>query len=61
MTDGFHMAMVACAVLAAAGGILAWLTISNDVLAAEPERPGEERAEYSCSISGPPVRSLSRS
>ena len=36
MEDGFRMAMVACAALAALGGILAWLTISSDVLEAEP-------------------------
>ena len=30
MTDGFHMAMVVCAVLAALGGVLAWFTISAD-------------------------------
>jgi predicted MFS family arabinose efflux permease len=29
MVDGFRVAMVACAGLAAAGGILAWLTISS--------------------------------
>lgn len=34
MTDGFHMAMVACAILAAFGGIFAWLTISSSVLTA---------------------------
>ena len=33
MTDGFHIAMVVCALLSAAGGVLAWLTISSDVLA----------------------------
>ena len=61
MTDGFHIAMVVSAVLAAAGGVIAWLTISDDVLAAEPERRGEPPvavpAEYSCSVSGPPWRS----
>ena len=53
MTDGFHMAMVACAALAAAGGVLAWLTISSDVLEAEPEAP----TEFSCGVGGPPLRS----
>jgi EmrB/QacA subfamily drug resistance transporter len=52
MTDGFHMAMVACAVLAAAGGILAWLTISSEVL--EPEAKSEP--EFSCAIAGTPLR-----
>jgi EmrB/QacA subfamily drug resistance transporter len=60
MTDGFHMAMVVCAALAAAGGILAWFTISAEVLhaAAEPggdtpERLGED---FSCGIGAPPLR-----
>ena len=60
MTDGFHMAMMICAVLAALGGALAWLTISAEVLHAEPE-PGGERPEgaledYSCGVNGPPLR-----
>jgi EmrB/QacA subfamily drug resistance transporter len=58
MTDGFHMGMVACAGLAAAGGLLAWFTISDDVLHAEPERRGEPPIEvstdYSCPVTGPP-------
>ncbi|HET7445713.1 MAG TPA: MFS transporter [Solirubrobacterales bacterium] len=60
MTDGFHMAMMICAVLAALGGILAWLTISADVLHAEPEPGGDtpEQAleDYSCGVNGPPLR-----
>ena len=44
MTDGFHMAMVACAGLAALGGILAWLTISSDVLGPSPNRFRSSRA-----------------
>ncbi len=60
MTDGFHMAMVACAVLAAAGGVLAWFTISAEVLHAEAEPGGDtpERLaeDYSCGIAGPPLR-----
>ena len=40
MIDGFHIAMVVCAALAALGGVLAWLTISADVLEAEPEPDG---------------------
>ena len=58
MTDGFHMGMIACAALAAAGGVLAWFTISDDVLHAEPERRGEPPVEvstdYSCGVTGPP-------
>lgn len=38
MTDGFHAAMIAAAVLSALGGLIAWLTIDPSVLerAAEP-------------------------
>ena len=60
LTDGFHTAMAICAVLAAAGGVLAWLTISSDVLHAEaeeggdtPERLGED---FSCGVGAPPLR-----
>ena len=56
MTDGFQTAMVACAILAAFGGVLAWLTISSEVLHEEPE-PGEARHEdFSCGVNGPPLR-----
>jgi hypothetical protein len=60
MADGFRIAMVACAVLAAAGGVLAWLTISNDVLERGPERerravPVRVSTDYSCSVSGAPL------
>jgi MFS family permease len=59
MTDGFHVGMIACAVLAASGGMIAWLTISNRVLAGEPagdEAPAEAAHPYSCHLAGPPVR-----
>ena len=60
MTDGFHMAMLVCAGLAAAGGLLAWATISDDVLDAEPEPRGgtPERLadDYMCPVSGAPLR-----
>ena len=48
MADGFRTAMTACAALAAFGGVLAWLTIRDDVLEAEPE--------FSCAVTGPAVR-----
>jgi hypothetical protein len=58
MTDGFHVAALACAGLAASGGVLAWLTISDDALTAEPERHGRPPVavptDYSCSVAGPP-------
>jgi Na+/melibiose symporter-like transporter len=60
MTDGFHMAMVVSAALAALGGVLAWFTISAEVLHAEaepggdtPERLGED---FSCGVDAPPMR-----
>lgn len=60
MTDGFQMAMMACAALAAAGGVLAWLTIEPNVLHTEPEPGGDtpERLaeDYSCGVNGPPLR-----
>jgi EmrB/QacA subfamily drug resistance transporter len=60
MTDGFHTAMAACAGLAATGGILAWLTISSEVLHAEAEPEGDTpqriATDYSCAVSGPPLR-----
>jgi EmrB/QacA subfamily drug resistance transporter len=58
MTDGFHTAMLACAGLSAAGGIVAWLTISPAAPEAEPEARGEKPA-YSCSIAGTPLRPAS--
>jgi EmrB/QacA subfamily drug resistance transporter len=60
MTDGFHLAMAACAGLAVVGGVLAWLTISDDVLETEPEpdgdTPGRIATDYTCAVSGAPLR-----
>ncbi|MEK6271591.1 MAG: DHA2 family efflux MFS transporter permease subunit [Actinomycetota bacterium] len=60
MADGFRVAMFACAGLSAAGGILAWLTISSDVLEAEPEPGGEAPTgildDFSCAVAGAPLR-----
>jgi EmrB/QacA subfamily drug resistance transporter len=60
MTDGFQMAMLVCAALAALGGVLAWLTISAEVLHAEPEPGGDtpERLaeDFSCGVGAPPLR-----
>jgi len=60
MTDGFHVAMLVCAGVAALGGVIAWLTISNDVLHTEaaeggdtPDRLGED---LMCPVSGAPLR-----
>src|SRR5215470_12922601 len=58
MTHGFHVAMIVAAGLSAVGGVVAWLTISDDALEAEPKRRGEKRvavpAGPSCSLAGPP-------
>ena len=67
LADGFDTAMLAAAILSAAGGVLAWLTISNDVLK-RAEEPGREpcrealRAapEYHCAVAGTPLQSASR-
>jgi EmrB/QacA subfamily drug resistance transporter len=60
MTDGFRLAMRACAGLAVLGGVLAWLTISDDVLEAEPEpagdTPGRMASDHICPVSGAPLR-----
>src|SRR4051794_23245728 len=60
MTDGFRIAMIACAALAGSGGVLAWFTISSDVLHAEPEDEGSDPCEVlhgvSCGAPGPLLR-----
>ena len=60
MTDGFHTAMTAAAALAATGGAIAWLTISDDVLHTEPEPGGDTPArlasDYECAVCGAPLR-----
>ncbi len=60
MADGFRTAMIACAALAALGGVLAWLTISGEVLATTASDDGDtpERAatDYSCAVAGTPLR-----
>jgi MFS family permease len=60
MTDGFHIAVVICAVLAALGGLLAWLTISAEVLHTEAEPGGDTPdrlcEDYTCGYESPPLR-----
>jgi EmrB/QacA subfamily drug resistance transporter len=59
MTEGFHIAMLACAGLAAGGGLLAWLTIDNGVLAereAPEAAPAASANDFSCAVAGPPPR-----
>jgi EmrB/QacA subfamily drug resistance transporter len=60
MVDGFRVAMAACAGLATLGGILAWLTISTDVLEAAPvsggDTPDRAATDFSCGVAGTPLR-----
>jgi EmrB/QacA subfamily drug resistance transporter len=60
MDHGFHVAMLSCAALAAAGGVLAWLTISSEVLESEPAPGGDVPTgvlhDFSCAVAGPPLR-----
>ena len=50
LASGFHIAMLATAGLAVAGGLLAYFTISNDVLAGQPPTSHPT----SCALAGPP-------
>lgn len=64
MTRGFHVAMVACAILALLGGVLAWLTISSEVLHGEPGAappPAPVATRFACDIAGAPLRPPSES
>jgi EmrB/QacA subfamily drug resistance transporter len=60
MDHGFHVAMLVCAALAAAGGALAWVTISSEVLEAEPapggDLPDGALHDFSCAVAGAPLR-----
>jgi EmrB/QacA subfamily drug resistance transporter len=60
MTHGFHVAMATCAGLAIVGGLLAWLTISDEVLHTEAEPEGDTphrvATDYSCAVAGTPLR-----
>jgi EmrB/QacA subfamily drug resistance transporter len=60
ITDGFHVAMLATAGLSLAGGVLAWLTISNDVLetaaATDGDTPDRAATDFSCGVAGTPLR-----
>jgi EmrB/QacA subfamily drug resistance transporter len=56
LTEAFHIAMRITAVIAAAGGALAWLTIRSDVLD-RGAAPAEEPAHHftHCGVGGPPL------
>jgi EmrB/QacA subfamily drug resistance transporter len=55
MTHGFHMGMTICAALSVLGAIVAWTTISSDVLHPEDDGSEEVAEEYSCGIGAPPL------
>jgi EmrB/QacA subfamily drug resistance transporter len=59
LADGFRVAITTCAVLAVTGGAIAWLTISDDVLHAEPEQgddaPARLASDFSCAVAGTPL------
>jgi MFS family permease len=60
MTHGFHVAMVTTAAVAAAGGIVAWLTIDPHVLQTAPEPGGDTprrlASDFECAVCGAPLR-----
>jgi EmrB/QacA subfamily drug resistance transporter len=60
MDHGFHVAMLVCSALAAAGGVLAWMTISSDLLESEPAPGGDVPSgvlhDFSCAVAGAPLR-----
>jgi EmrB/QacA subfamily drug resistance transporter len=51
MTSGFHKGMMMCAILAAVGAVIAWTTISSDVLHEDGEEA--EECDYSCGVGAP--------
>lgn len=61
MTSGFHVAMIACAGLALAGGALAWLTIDAGALSSQTREAVEAlpaSADFSCGAPATPPQLL---
>ena len=60
LAQGFRRGAKLAAALCAAGGALAWLTISSDVLETEPAPGGDVATgalhDFSCAVAGPPLR-----
>jgi hypothetical protein len=56
MTHGFHVGMVICAVLALLGAVVAWTTISSEVLHEEDEGGEPEECDFTCGVGAPPMR-----
>ncbi len=55
MTHGFHVGMAICAGLALLGSVVAWTTISSEVLH-EEEGDEPEECAYSCGVGAPTLR-----
>jgi EmrB/QacA subfamily drug resistance transporter len=53
LAGGFHTAMFVSAGLAVVGGLIAFATISNKLLATPPEEP-PPRHDWHCAVAGPP-------
>jgi EmrB/QacA subfamily drug resistance transporter len=57
MTHGFHVGMIACAVLSFLGAIVAWTTISSEVLHDDEEGESDEPEKcFSCGVGAPTMR-----
>ncbi len=56
MTHGFHVGMVVCAVLALIGSVVAWTTISADVLHDEEGAGGAPEECYTCGVGAPTLQ-----
>jgi EmrB/QacA subfamily drug resistance transporter len=52
----FRQAMLFCAGLLAAGGLLSWLTISSDALTADEEPSPEPACKSHCAVNAPPLQ-----
>jgi EmrB/QacA subfamily drug resistance transporter len=59
LESGFHTAMIICAAFAAAGGLLAWFTISDDVLARDDHVQAEAEHHVHCAVAGTPLQEVS--
>jgi EmrB/QacA subfamily drug resistance transporter len=56
MTHGFHVGMVVCAVLAALGAVVAWTTISSDVLHEEEGEGEPPECDFTCGVGAPTMQ-----
>ncbi|GAA2158745.1 MFS transporter [Actinomadura napierensis] len=55
-SDGFHVAMTACAALLAAGAVLTFVTVSGDALRAPSGEPVEPECRSHCSVGAPQLQ-----